>query len=970
MRTSWKHAWVAAGLALVLAACGTTSPTHFTQPASAPANDDPLRPEQYGYKEARPPDLLSLAGQAPITHLDASRSRWNRRVLNGSWHVGGDVAPLTGETRGCHEQSLARRCGAPNHVLPTIRNHAGTAVSHGTLRDGVGRAKVVKYLKTMASFWGSEGGLFTLDTAPVVRLAEGTSYEHQQYVVRAVQILNSALPHGWKIRIDDRPVPARFRERGLSPGRGEIVVEFASLSGPQAAGTYLPRWQGTRHVGGDVLFDPYLAWKNVRARHNHELASTKLDQEQATVGLLVHEIIHGLGGGHVTEGVNNCCGVPKSNMGKSHDIFGTPGHILYMWDREALLAAYSRVAPGTRSGNIAKSFGSWADTSLHVKGTFRIPGGEVAFGAAHRNGFVAPWANGPTPSAYLAGNLAPTGSARWTGRVLGLTPNAEAVAGAAALTVQLERLEGDLDFTALESWPAHAAPGAISTGTRWRSGRLHYDINVRGNTFVQTGGDVGKVTGVFFGRSHEAMGGVLERPDLSAGFGGKMAEPAALLNEVGSFTQYYGPSWGEWIGPYSQWMPPPEFRSFLSPAQRQEWDAAAADCTAEVQTCIDTFGGPADKPAIAAWKAAIEAWEAEATEAWLTHKTAREAYRFFDAWGFKASIGDKTLFSAVIDGTMHNGCDTLAPWEAAAAECAPLLGFDVTIEGTPTGYNPAVGSAVWNGDARGVDSRGYPIEEASVRLEADLEAATIDARLSHFERHIFSWRGLALTNGAFSQGDAFKHYQDGGAAETAPSEWSIDGAFYGDDHQSAAGMWTEPSGAFGVFGALREQSEPVAKLEAEDWGYWATLDGDTLFLARLNDRSSAAECLVPWCLGWDATVGGNESGVNPTIGSATWSGYALAGSVGSDRFMEGQARLEADLSAATIDVHLTELGWASHSWTGMSMSDGAFGSEDDLASIEGAFYGAEHQGAAGSFEVDSGAGENAVGVFGALREPR
>ena len=143
-------------------------------------------------------------------------------------------------------------------------------------------------------------------------------------------------------------------------------------------------------------------------------------------------------------------------------------------------------------------------------------------------------------------------------------------------------------------------------------------------------------------------------------------------------------------------------------------------------------------------------------------------------------------------------------------------------------YNPAVGYAVWNGNASGVDGRGYPIEEARVRLEADLDAATIDARLSHFERHIFSWRGLALTNGTFRQGDAFKHYQDGGSAEAAPREWSIDGAFYGNDHQGAAGMWTEPSGAFGVFGALREQSEPVAKLKIEEWGYWATLDGDTL----------------------------------------------------------------------------------------------------------------------------------------------
>ena len=55
----------------------------------------------------------------------------------------------------------------------------------------------------------------------------------------------------------------------------------------------------------------------------------------------------------------------------------------------------------------------------------------------------------------------------------------------------------------------------------WGDGDLGYTIAVNGNTFVQTGGDTGTVTGAFLGRAHEGMGGVLERNDLSAGFGGK-----------------------------------------------------------------------------------------------------------------------------------------------------------------------------------------------------------------------------------------------------------------------------------------------------------------------------------------------------------------------------------------------------------------------------------------------------------------
>ena len=107
------------------------------------------------------------------------------------------------------------------------------------------------------------------------------------------------------------------------------------------------------------------------------------------------------------------------------------------------------------------------------------------------------------------------------GRLLGLTPDAETVAGAAQLTIDLPTLSGSLDFAELEQWPADIAPGPAGSGVAWLEGRLSYRIGVRGITFTQTGGDAGFVTGAFFGPSHEGMGGVLVRDDLSAGFGGR-----------------------------------------------------------------------------------------------------------------------------------------------------------------------------------------------------------------------------------------------------------------------------------------------------------------------------------------------------------------------------------------------------------------------------------------------------------------
>ena len=146
--------------------------------------------------------------------------------------------------------------------------------------------------------------------------------------------------------------------------------------------------------------------------------------------------------------------------------------------------------------------------------------GEIAFGAALRNGLSQPWALGPSPHTELEANSTLSESVSWSGRLLGLTPQAEVLAAAADLTVELATLAGRVDFTGLESWPTQAVPGAIGTGAIWGDGGPSYGIDVRGNSLVPTGGDTGTLTGVFFRAAHEGMSGVLERDDLSAGFGG------------------------------------------------------------------------------------------------------------------------------------------------------------------------------------------------------------------------------------------------------------------------------------------------------------------------------------------------------------------------------------------------------------------------------------------------------------------
>ncbi|MCY4441323.1 MAG: hypothetical protein OXE53_14110 [Deltaproteobacteria bacterium] len=100
----------------------------------------------------------------------------------------------------------------------------------------------------------------------------------------------------------------------------------------------------------------------------------------------------------------------------------------------------------------------------------------------------------------------------WLGRIVGLTPAGESVSGSAHLRMDIETLEGDLTFSSMRLGEAQVRP--------WGDGDLAYDILVSGNGFVATGGDEGGVNGQFYGAQHQLMGGILERTDLTAAFGG------------------------------------------------------------------------------------------------------------------------------------------------------------------------------------------------------------------------------------------------------------------------------------------------------------------------------------------------------------------------------------------------------------------------------------------------------------------
>ena len=174
----------------------------------------------------------------------------------------------------------------------------------------------------------------------------------------------------------------------------------------------------------------------------------------------------------------------------------------------------------------------------------------------------------------------------------------------------------------------------------------------------------------------------------------------------------------------------------------------------------------------------------------------------------------------------------------------------------------------------------------------------------------------------------------------------------GNAGPAAAGPGSEP--ASDPADEIARLSDEVAndpftwELTDTFWRTSAWLGDASLFTATIYDSGSV-------------TVQGTLAGTNPLSGSAVWTGtvgaYDVRLGAADDSFglartpITGDARLEVDLSAATLDVDLTNFteGHASMSWDDLALTNGEF----DHATIEGAFYGAGHQGVAGEFDSSS-----------------
>ncbi|MDE0208085.1 MAG: hypothetical protein OXP66_18870 [Candidatus Tectomicrobia bacterium] len=387
--------------------------------------------------------------------------------------------------------------------IPAAGARSATKLRYGTVADGVGSTELRSYLTESLGTTAKR-----YETAPTVRIVGSPSAKEVNWIVAAVELVNAALPSDARMRLGDasyRTITVEFRP----------YTEFAEDIGATTRNTL----NGNEIISSRIHVDEF-AFAGLSHRH--------------FVTLIAHELMHALGLGHVSPDFDTLMEATREvyrswqGYGVRYvaDVDGNPVPIaaeggeaaipmpmslLYPVDREALQVLYSKLD----AGDSPTAYSYWSDSTLNIAGN----GPHANFGVAQRNNISEPWAHGYLPQTELDDNTTLSGDARWQGTLVGLTPLGEAVTGEAALTVSMGTLSGAASFTELERWLPRLRPGAAGTGMTWGDGDLDYTIKVEGNTFRETGGDDGTVTGILTGHQHEGAAGTLERADLTAAFG-------------------------------------------------------------------------------------------------------------------------------------------------------------------------------------------------------------------------------------------------------------------------------------------------------------------------------------------------------------------------------------------------------------------------------------------------------------------
>ena len=575
--------------------------------------------------------------------------------------------------------------------------------------------------------------------------------------------------------------------------------------------------------------------------------------------------------------------------------------------------------------------------------------------------------SGELRQSYAADGL--QGTVRYVGGLLGAAIDRAwlpPVTGDASLAVNLGTLDGAASFTSLEVYTG-GTPEIFSDGS------LHYPFEVSANAIIGTAED-STLLADFYGPRHEDIAGTLHDPraGLLASFGATLDDRRSRKEVIAAADYMWGryyqngsadPAKDGWYryrcgadsacesrhagsDGWSDWMPTTRERVLLSTAGWDWRDAARPDTDRDFvriarqsaastdgrqgRHVVDSYAGTLEHVAFGTGFEKYTDWWTESSGA------SPSFYNFFNRWsGFQGGLS----------GSLPDG---LARW------AGPMLGYQ-----------------------GGHAARDDPFVEGLATVEYSLSANLVDVAFSEVASRDgqrdppdFGFEGLRpQADGTFAGGGDSGH---------------LNGAFFGPRHEEAAGAFhhnaTHVTGSFGARRmpdtvTLDESGTTRALGNIDDgsgfyafdvWGVWGKQFGDNIFGAFVaqNVRNVGQTTYYEFPSG---RIDGTPSGHNPVSGSAIWSGKVRAFDTRPDAGrmpVSGNARLEVDFDDTTVDIDFTdfEAGHDDMSWQALRIQNGAFRDTRGLATIEGAFYGTEHQGAAGKFDRD-----HLLGVFGAVR---
>ena len=560
------------------------------------------------------------------------------------------------------------------------------------------------------------------------------------------------------------------------------------------------------------------------------------------------------------------------------------------------------------------------------------------------------------------------GTVWYAGNLIGAAIGREGmppVTGDASLEVDVGNLDGTASFTSL----ALHARGAAET---FAGGVLQYPFELSDNAIVGTRAE-STLLADFYGPAHEDVAGTLRDPraGLLASFG------ATVDNRP---EREYVIAAADYLAGWS-------VRTGASDEIDNGWFEYRCNSRSSCEIRDDEANRWNN------WSAGTLDSVLASTAGWDWRDTARRVgdRDFVRIARQSAATTDGARGRHVVDGytgTMEHSAFGIGferysnEWADSTGTPGGLYERWTGVQGTVSGRLPDA-RAQWSGLMLGYDRDHAASEHPFVE-----GVATVDYHLSTNRVNV-AFSDVASRDGQRKFADfSFTNIQpqaDGKFAST--DRGLLYGAFFGSANQEAAGTFTHRATL--IFGSFGAQPVPdTVRLEVsgtvwsagtttddsgaqipffayDDWGFWGRQFDNTLFGAFLEQATTQSDNTTTYYAP-TTRVSGTRTRSNPVSGEAVWTGSVRAFDTSQADFLpvSGAARLEVDFDDATVDVEFSNFdeGHAHMSWQGLGISGGAFQDTQTGATIEGAFYGSEHQGVAGTFDRGS-----LKGVFGAVR---